>query len=223
MKKKIIKLDVDQWFSNRLLRLCSPAARGFLIDVQMLCVPSGYLEANGQPLKDEQVASLTGSTVAKVKEYFKELAAANAYEVDEDRGMLCFPDMVKDAKFKEQATISGAKASRKPAKNVPAAKPIKSPRAAEMLAKPATPEPPPPLAKSVIPPKQPAPWYKTPAGWARKGNEQAVSKKLGESFEEFQFRIAKRLPDGPHLDVLPKYMAKQIREDIAKHEKKEED
>jgi hypothetical protein len=44
-----------------------------------------------------------------------------------------------------------------------------------------------------------------------------------EAFLDFQIRIAKRLPDGPHLDELPKHVAKMIRADIADHAKKSEE
>jgi hypothetical protein len=106
MKKKILKLNIDLWFQNRLVRLCTAAARGFLIDIKMLSYPSGYLISNDSPLSDEQIAILTGVSVAKVREYIKELAEAKAFKVDENG--LFFPDMVADYKFKENAKVSGA-------------------------------------------------------------------------------------------------------------------
>lgn len=45
-------------------------------------------------------------------------------------------------------------------------------------------------------------WWKTPAGWVRMGNQQALSMRDDEVFEDFQIRVAARLPFGRHLDVL---------------------
>ena len=52
------------------------------------------------------------------------------------------------------------------------------------------------------PAKKALDWWKSKAGWIRKGNEQAMSMKAGEDFEDFQIRVASRIPIGRHLDVL---------------------
>lgn len=50
--------------------------------------------------------------------------------------------------------------------------------------------------------KRAAAWWLSPAGWVRKGNEQALSMQAGEDFKDFQVRLAARIPPGRHLDVL---------------------
>lgn len=218
MKKKILKLNCDDWFADRPVRLCSPAARGFLIDLRMLCVPSGYLVLNGLPLSDDQIASLTGSTVAKVREWLKELAAANAYDVDNNG--LYFVDMVKEAVFKAGAKVSGARGAAKK-KEVKVVAPVADPFLAGIVAKgnqaPAEPTTPVKTARPAAPTKKPAAWWKTPNGWVAKGREQAISMKPGEDLVAFQERVARRLPDGDWLDVLPARVAKAIRADIQEH------
>ena len=230
MKRKVLKLDVDGWFTDRLLRLCSPAARGFLVDLRCLCVPGGRLVANGKPLTIQQIASLTGSTAAQVNAWFKELAEADAYQTNEQG--LYFADMVKDAIFKAGAKVSGAKAKKPKAGPAAHAKPIESPHAGEMLAsslpetKTATPMPPvaAPKPNPVPVAKKPAAWFRTPAGWVRKGQEQAIQMQDGEAYEDFQYRVAKRFPeDGPWLEFMPKSLAKKIRDEIAEGKKNQEE
>lgn len=234
MKRKIIKIDVDSWFSNRMLRLCSPAARCFLLELRMLCVPSGYLEVSGQAMKDEQIASLVGSTVSKVREWFKELARAGAYQIVTSGDMLCFSDMVEDAKFKAGAKEAGARGAwQRKANKIASTKamPAKQDNGVRHpWYEPASPI----LSKSseqkqtgTIPAtatKKPAPWYKTPAGWVRKGQEQAIQMQAGEAYEDFQHRVAKRFSDaGEWLDYIPKGMAKKIRDDIDAGKKMQEE
>jgi len=222
MKKKILKLDVDQHFGNRLVRLCSPAARGFLIDLRALCVPSGELVANGVPLTVKQIASLTGSTVAEVNSWFKELAAADAYETGEDR--LFFADMVKDAKFKSGAKEAGARgAAAKKAKPavemIPVVK-VGHGKPAEVIGhveqgffpeRPSTPK---------APAKKPALWYKSDAGWWRAGQAQGISKGQNETMDDFKLRVSMRLSEGPHLDYVPTHVAKKVRAEIDKYKAK---
>jgi hypothetical protein len=210
VKKKILKLNVDEWLTDRRIRLCTPAARAFLIDLRALCVPSGRLVMDDLPLSDEQIALLCGYSVAKVKELFKELGAAKAFQVD-DNG-LYFAAMVKDSAFKAQAKVSGAKA-KKPAKTYPQIPPPTPPIVAVEPAKqpaPAATQ----VAAPAKPAKKPAPWYKTPAGWVRKGQEQGLSMAADEAYETFQLRVAKRLPDGLHLDYVPASVAKAVRAEI---------
>ncbi len=228
MKKKLLRLDVDHWLSDRRLRLCTPTARAFLIDIKALSVPSGKLMMDGQPLSDAEIALLCGYSVEQVIELFKELAAAKMFAVDDDG--LFFQDMVKDADFKAQAKDAGARgAAKKKAK--PASTPVEKQEVAAAVAKGLVvlnnkvrkQDEPQPLAKAAIPLKKPAAWWRTPNGWGRKGLEQAISMSPDEAFLDFQIRIAKRLPDGPHLDELPKHVAKMIRADIADHAKKSEE
>jgi hypothetical protein len=108
--KQLLKIDVDDWFGNRRIRLCSPAARGFLIDLRCLCADTGYLHLDGKPLDDTQVARLVGESLDDVQGWMTELGEAGAYSVN-DEG-LCFEDLVKNAEFVNQARESGARGGR---------------------------------------------------------------------------------------------------------------
>ena len=241
MKKQIVKIDAAKWFSSRNLRLCSPAARGFLVDLKCLS-PGGYLAANGIPLTAEQISSLTGASVTNVNKWMQELAAADAYEVDENG--LYFSDMVRKvsgAKPKKKLTTSNSALKRedfmpggsleikpqllkkmvknavegaKITKEIHALVPDEKSKAAKaMVDKVALISTPP---KITAPAKKAAAWYKTPAGWVRKGQEQAIQMQQGEAYEDFQYRVAKRFPeDGAWLEFMPKSLAKKIRDEIA--------
>ena len=50
----------------------------------------------------------------------------------------------------------------------------------------------------------------TPAGWGRMGAQQAVSLRDGEAYEDFQCRVAARLPPGRHLDALTPGQLKRV-------------
>jgi hypothetical protein len=219
MKKKILKLDVDRYFANRSVRLCSPAARAFLIDLKCLCVPSGRLVMNGMPLSDDQIAQLCGCTVGKVRDWLKELAAADAYDVD--GGGLYFADMLKDPVLKRMAKVSSAKMKEK-------AEPVasfavekqevkapaldeKSKTAKAMVDKVALMPTPP---KITAPAKKAAPWYKSPAGWIRMGQQHSISMAKDDAYESFQLRVARCLPDGEHLDYVTASVAKEVRAEL---------
>jgi hypothetical protein len=57
-------------------------------------------------------------------------------------------------------------------------------------------------APAAMPAKRPLDWWLSPAGWVRKASEQAMSMQPNESLQDFQVRLAVRLPMGRHLDVL---------------------
>lgn len=180
---KTFKFDPGAWLNNRALRLCSPAARGFWVDVMCLCHPSGYLVAAGKPMSDKQVAALVGESPARVRGWFAELGAAGVFSVEVDR--LVVPGMVRKA----------VKVKAKPA-------PIDEPM----------PEPPPfaEVPPVAVTPKRVKPWWETPNGWAQKGNSQAIGMKPGESLEAFQVRLSVKLPPGPHLESLSDYQRAQV-------------
>jgi hypothetical protein len=94
--------------------MCSPAARGFLVDIKTLCVETGYLHVNGRPLSDAQIGRLIGETEANVTEWMAELGEAGAYSVD-DEGLF-FEDLVANAQFIEQARASGVQGGKARAK-----------------------------------------------------------------------------------------------------------
>ena len=198
-KRRILKIDVDRWFADRALRLCSPGARGFLVDLQALCYPSGVLAVEGKPLTDGHLASLTGLTVAQVRGFMKELGPAGAYDVADDQ-FLCFPAMVSEAAFVEQARSHG---SRGGARKHRVSAPVVQEAAVEQP-RPVAPPPPP------SPPRKPAaPWYKSPAGWVRTGNQHAMSMQPDEGIESFRLRVSLRIPPGPHREMLTPGQMKQ--------------
>lgn len=211
-KKKGFVFEPELWLSDRRLRTCSPAARGFCVDLLALCYPSGYLLIGGVAPKDKDLASITGLPVGDVRKYLAELGQKGIFHVSEN-DQLFFNRMVKSADFSEQAKEHGriGQAMKKvklvdkmPARRVqePVAKVVKIQE----------------LETEQHPPKEPIPafaskpnatlkaaslpWYKSPAGWVRKGQEQAMSYLPFDDFEEFQYKLSCRIPPGPHLDQL---------------------
>lgn len=199
--KKGLKFFPSLWLNNRALRACSPAARGFWVDLLALVFPSGYLTLpNGKPMSDDQIAGLVGSPRRMVSGWLKELGEAGIFNVSDD-GKLFSSRMVKEAAFAAQAKVSGARGQK--LKKAKAAMPPADVGASGhshitethgAAAAPAT-ETPPPAKKALD-------WWKSKAGWIRKGNEQAMSMKVGEDFADFQIRLAARIPIGRHLDAL---------------------
>lgn len=217
MAKASFRFIPDLWLRNRALRACSPAARGFWMDILALAYPSGYLVLeNGKPMSDDQIAALVGAPVRLVRAWLKELGEAGIFSVSADNRLFS-SRMVKEAEFAAQAKTAGARGQelKKAKAKAPAAAAPGAPAAADpgivkvdrthttethgapAVAAPETPSPPPaPPAKKTLD------WWKSKAGWIRKGNEQAMSMKPDEAFEDFQIRLAARIPIGRHLDVL---------------------
>lgn len=198
--KKHFRFVPDLWMGNRALRACSPAARGFWIDLLCLCYPSGYLTLpTGAPVSDDQISRMVGEPVKLVRAWIKELGDAGIFDISQD-GKLCSSRMVKEAGFSAQAKAAGARGQQvKKAKArdpAPPAPPAADPASAAPLETPA------PAATAAPPKKAALSWWLTPAGWVRMGNQQALSMKEDEAFEDFQIRVAARLPFGRHLDVL---------------------
>jgi len=227
-KSETFKFSPDLWFANKSLRACSPAARGFWVDLMCLCLDSGgYLHINGQPVDDTALARITGEPIGTVRKLLKELGDAGVYSVD-DRGLYS-SRMRREAGFVEQAKVSGArgqvnkKAKSKTVRQIADEMPETHPNK-EIVEKLAAVKVAPKIKfrkelevkpeKSPIipaqPKKRPLDWWKTDAGWMRKGNEQAISKRPDEHMDDFKGRVAAKFPPGPHLDVLPIWMKDQI-------------
>ena len=187
------------WLGNKSLRACSPEARALWIDVLALMHPTGRLQVNGQMVSDKQIAALTGNSALHVRRWLAELGNAGVFAVDE--GGMYSPRMVKAADYTQRAAKDGAK------------RVSKAPASAPQLATEQQPtDPPAPVPPSPRPASKSlaAVWWQSPAGWVRKGSEQAISMNPGETFEEFQCRLAARLPVGPHLDELTMTQVKMV-------------
>lgn len=216
------KFYPEKWLGNRALRTCSPAARGFWMDLLALMYPSGYLTMpDGSPMSDQQLSQLVGIPVRQVRAWINELGVAKIFTVLAD-GKMCSDRMVKEAAFVAQAKAAGErgqlikKARARPIAALAAGAAVapgtvlEVPHGMVRIYRTHTTEthgaPPAPDAEAPAPPPPPAkkslPWWQSKAGWIRKGNEQAMSMKPGEEFPEFQIRVAARLPMGRHLDVL---------------------
>ena len=207
----------DLWMGNKALRACSPAARGFWVDLLCLCFPSGYLVLpTGAPLSDDQISRMVGEPVKLVRAWIKELGDAGIFDISQD-GKLCSSRMVKEANFAARAKVAGEKGQKlKKARATPAKEPVAivpgatvsvDQRGILKIDHTHTTEthgaPAPAAASAAAAPKKKAvEWWKTPAGWVRMGNQQALSMREDEAFEDFQIRVAARLPFGRHLDVL---------------------
>jgi len=211
MKHTAFPFSPKLWLDNRSLRTCSPAARAFWIDVLSLCYPSGYLVLeNGKPMSDDQIAALVGAPVRLVRGWLKELGEAKIFSVSDD-GRLYSSRMVKQAEFRAQAKVAGARGQvRKKeflsrvvvaqlGKDITAGAAVTAEISASLAPVALAAAPP---SKPSSPAKKPLDWWLYPAGWVRQGALQAMSMKAGEAFEDFQIRVAARIPPGRHLDVL---------------------
>jgi hypothetical protein len=211
MKHTAFPFSPKLWLDNRSLRTCSPAARAFWIDVLSLCYPSGYLVLeNGKPMSDDQIAALVGAPVRLVRGWLKELGEAKIFSVSDD-GRLYSSRMVKQAEFRAQAKVAGARGQeRKKAVKEKLAYPQaqaalnrEAPALLNAVAESVVAPPTPTQAVApTAPVKKPLDWWLYPAGWIRQGALQAMSKRVDEAVEDFQIRVAARIPPGRHLDVL---------------------
>lgn len=240
MKKKTFKFDVELWLTNKALRTCSPAARGLWIDILALCVDGGgFLTLNGKPIDDNGLVSLLGTPKKTLLASIKELGEAGIFHVTEN-GLLYSSKMVKEANFSAAAKVHGKRGNvrrNKPVemrdsrtlKHVPLAMPEvvshNPPEAETSMAAGAVEQTNPrpvsvPVSKPALKPKA-APWWKSPAGWIRQGQQQAMSFTPGTDFDEFKFCVASRIPLGVHLDALTPMYRKMVEENVKKYEKKE--
>lgn len=190
----------DEWFGNRALRACTPAARGFWADLLALMHPTGELVLNGMPLSDEQIAQLVGSSVRQVRSWINELGTAGIFTIVD--GKLCSTRMQKTYAYEQQAKAAGKRSGRPKQKTAPVIAGIEI-----------TSELPPNTAPTLalqMPPVKPAAWWLSPAGWARQADKCALSLKPDETIFELQVRVAAKLPPGPHLDVLTPAQLKMV-------------
>ena len=87
MSKKSFKFEPSRWSGNRSLRACSPAARGFWVDLLCICsANAGYLHINEHPVDDSQLARMVGESVKSVRAWLVELGEAGVFSVD-DKGL----------------------------------------------------------------------------------------------------------------------------------------
>jgi hypothetical protein len=212
---KAFDFDPDFWFTNRALRGCSPAARGLWVDLlAIMHAERGYLTVNGQPIDDSKLSRMVGEPVASIRKWIKELGEAGIFDVD-DQGRMFSSRMVKRNQFSAQAKAHGAEgARRKKGKASQITREAIKVFEEQYLKAAVTGEAAvvaevkpvelrePPVPKSATPAKRPAPWWKTPAGWARHGMQQALPMNQDEAFEDYQCRLAARIPDGEHMQVL---------------------
>ena len=191
----IFALNPRDWLADLSLRTCSVAARGFWID--LLCLmrrADGYLLVHGKPPSDAQLARMLGQPLEHVQEWLAELGDAGVYSRGDD-GVMYYPPFIASANPAGSAARRAAWALRK------AAAAQETPLQATSTPKPI------PRAK---------PWYETPAGWARKGGEAALSIGPTETLEDFQVRVSVRIPAGPHLDALSDWQRASIAAKIPK-------
>lgn len=207
---KTFKFDPDKWMGNRALRACSAGARGFWVDLLTICFANGgYLHINGQPIDDNQLSRMVGESIKSIRGWLKELGEAGIFSVD-DRGLYS---------SRMRRTLNPDKpAAVKQTRAVKVSAPVPAPQL-EPIQKPVDPAPSPTSTpRPAVPPKARAlPWYKSPAGWARKAQEQSVSLQPDEDFEDFKARVAARIPAGPHLDELTPYHRKDIEAKIEQY------
>lgn len=198
--QKTFEFDVEYWIQNRAIRSCSPAARGFWVD--LLCLmhqEAGYLTLNGKPIDDTQLSRLVGEPVKSIRGWIKELGDVGVFAVTAD-GRMYAPSLI-DQKKKVPP---------------PPEEPVNTPPVEEQpqelgedrLIPPPEPGPAPALPPST--PRKALPWWKSPAGWAKFGRQQALEMRGDETFEEFQCRVAARVAPGPHLEVLSEYQQRMV-------------
>ena len=218
-KPRGFDFDPAEWISNRALRSCSPAARAFYIDLLCLCWPLGRLvvPGTGVPVDDVKLARMVGEKPSVVRAWLLELGGAGMYGVDE-HDTLFIERLVKRAAFveasREHGKRGGAMRRERKLAVVPECRPVPGTQAASVeRSAENTPVVVPtsaPAHQPPVPPRRPTlPWWKSPAGWVRTANQQALSLNPGEALADFKLRVSLRIPPGPHLEELSKSQMKQ--------------
>lgn len=218
MKKPNFRFEPTTWLDSKPLRSCSPAARGVWLDLLCLMHPNGgYLKLNGRPIDDNQIAGMIGVPIKTLKSCLGELGEAGIFDVSAD-GFMYSSRMVRESEFSARAKEFGKVGQgRKKAK-------AGAPRMPENIGPipgnpPARPEPQnrPRIIPEIIPQLAPQAqkaktlaWYDTKPGWIRHANSQAMSMQSGEEFEQFQCRLAARIPPGMHLQALTEVQRKIV-------------
>jgi len=109
MKMPYIKFYGRDWLSEQGLRLSSLSARGAWID--MLCWMAtgdrhGYMERNGEPYTEDQIAMLIGTDKGTLKGLIEELKKNGVLSYD-DRGCIYSRRLVNDMNKHDMAVESG--------------------------------------------------------------------------------------------------------------------
>lgn len=230
---KTFKFDPKLWFENRNLRSCSPEARALWVDILCIChANGGYMHVNNQPMDDNQLARIVGLSIKAVRALLKELGESGIFSVD-DRGLYS-SKMRKESKG---TTKAPRKAATPRTQRATTTKPVESSMVAVTQKVEAMKEGDiftiagmdgngvvgnhnastlRPAVKSKV-----LPWYKTPAGWARKAQEQGISMIPGEELEDFKARVADRIPPGAHLEELTPHHRKEIERKVEQYRAKE--
>lgn len=219
------KFDPSRWLNNPALRLCSLEARGLWIDMlSIMANNGGKIPIKSGTPTDEVVSILIGVDLSKAASLLCELSQAGVIKLLD--GVIASSGLVKSSEFRARAKAHGQEGQRrKKARQVPPVRHGSQTESGHATLQQIAAQANPPnigqaqIAQSkvgVVPPAvklKPAkalPWYQSPAGWQRKGGEQAVS--IGSmSYEEFQVKVAKNLPDGAHLEVLAPWQVAQIK------------
>jgi len=170
------------------------------------------LTLNGKPIDDTQLARMVGEPVKVIRACITELGDAGIFCVD-SKGMYS-SRMVRKANFVRQAKVHGVEGQRRKKANAATIADseivVKVPKRTALPAdtsvlQAVVPVPPKPAA-----PAKALPWYKSPAGWVRKGQEQSLSMRPGEAIQDFQVRLSSRIPAGMHLDELTETQKKMV-------------
>lgn len=109
MKLAYIKWFPRDWLSEHTLRVSSPAARGLWADALCLMASGekyGYLQQNGKPMTDDQLARLTGTDKDTVKECVKEWKDNGVCDLTED-GIVISRRMIRDEQKRRAGVRTG--------------------------------------------------------------------------------------------------------------------
>lgn len=113
-----IKFFVRDWMGDERLRLCSPAARGFWMDLLCLMHSAprrGFLQtASGLPLPIEQIARATGCTASEAAKLMQELIDAGVPE-QTGEGIVFSRRMSREEEKRERCSQAGSKGGGNPA------------------------------------------------------------------------------------------------------------
>lgn len=216
MKKPNFRFEPTTWLDSKPLRSCSPAARGVWLDLLCLMHPNGgYLKLNGRPIDDNQIAGMIGVPIKTLKSCLGELGEAGIFDVSPD-GFMYSSRMVRESEFSARAKEfgkvgQGRKKAKAGAPSMDEYADILSRRIPEQ--RKTTDSIPKVAAHPVQAPASKAKtlaWYDTKPGWIRHANSQAMSMQSGEEFEQFQCRLAARIPPGMHLQALTEVQRKIV-------------
>jgi len=110
-KLPALQFYVGDWRKDSGVQSCSLAARGLWIEI--LCImhestPRGFLELNGQPISDPQLARLTGASIDELTLLINELGTAGVFSKD-SRGVIYSRRMDRDEHIRKIRSEAGKK------------------------------------------------------------------------------------------------------------------